>query len=307
MKLVNKAAMVAVGLVLASSANALVAPTNASTGSDLALIVLNNDAKTAYTVDLGITFSQVIALGEASGQANFDYSGSGPQLLTDSAAQAALSAALNKNLGASDTNLSTFLAATGSKTFEIVAGFNLANSNADGSGQVAYLSTSPANLYNGGTYVAARTSDGQAASYNALPNALAAMNQAIAGANPGSTNHDGKSSGAAQGGTLYTALTSGIGQVTNWFNQGFGTNGLDSTIAVGGAGSGLYVVATNAGQLAFDNSYAANLFSLGTVNLSSAGVLSFQGVSSVPLPAAVWLLGSALLGLAGVGRRRASV
>jgi hypothetical protein len=39
------------------------------------------------------------------------------------------------------------------------------------------------------------------------------------------------------------------------------------------------------------------------LTLSSAGVLS---VSSVPLPAAVWLFGSGLLGLIGVGRRKAA-
>jgi hypothetical protein len=51
-------------------------------------------------------------------------------------------------------------------------------------------------------------------------------------------------------------------------------------------------------------------YSLGTVALTGSGTtlaLSFTGNgSSVPLPAAVWLLGSGLLGLAGVARRRDS-
>jgi hypothetical protein len=42
---------------------------------------------------------------------------------------------------------------------------------------------------------------------------------------------------------------------------------------------------------------------LGTVSLSSAGLAVNVG-SPVPLPAAVWLLGSGLLGLTGVARRR---
>jgi hypothetical protein len=48
---------------------------------------------------------------------------------------------------------------------------------------------------------------------------------------------------------------------------------------------------------------------LGTATLSANGV-TFAPESSgtpVPLPAAIWLLGSGLLGLAGVGRRKAAV
>lgn len=44
---------------------------------------------------------------------------------------------------------------------------------------------------------------------------------------------------------------------------------------------------------------------LGVWNLSSNGELSFSaGVSAVPVPAAVWLFGSGLLGLVGIARRR---
>jgi hypothetical protein len=42
-------------------------------------------------------------------------------------------------------------------------------------------------------------------------------------------------------------------------------------------------------------------YAIGTVSLSSAGVLTF---APVPLPGAVWLLASGLLGLLGVSRRR---
>jgi hypothetical protein len=50
-------------------------------------------------------------------------------------------------------------------------------------------------------------------------------------------------------------------------------------------------------------------YSLGQASLSADGsLLTFTGnpATTVPLPAAVWLLGSGLLGLAGVGRRRAA-
>lgn len=46
----------------------------------------------------------------------------------------------------------------------------------------------------------------------------------------------------------------------------------------------------------------------GVWNLSTDGVLSYVGVGApVPVPAAVWLLGSALIGLVGVARRKSEI
>jgi hypothetical protein len=50
-------------------------------------------------------------------------------------------------------------------------------------------------------------------------------------------------------------------------------------------------------------SIAGQLYTAGLVTMTANGTLE-EVPSSVPLPAAVWLLGSGLLGLAGVGRRR---
>jgi hypothetical protein len=69
----------------------------------------------------------------------------------------------------------------------------------------------------------------------------------------------------------------------------------------------LYAITNQTGS-AYPNGVS---FSLGTVALTGTGanlVLSFTGNGApppVPLPPAVWLLGSGLLGLAGVARRRA--
>jgi hypothetical protein len=53
-------------------------------------------------------------------------------------------------------------------------------------------------------------------------------------------------------------------------------------------------------------STAGQLYTAGLITMTSDGTLEAVGGTppTVPLPAAVWLLGSGLLGLAGVGRRR---
>jgi hypothetical protein len=69
--------------------------------------------------------------------------------------------------------------------------------------------------------------------------------------------------------------------------------------------SSLYAITQQAGQT------DGTSFNLGTAMLTGSGAtldLVFTGnggSTPVPLPAAIWLLGSGLLGLAGVGRRRA--
>jgi hypothetical protein len=48
---------------------------------------------------------------------------------------------------------------------------------------------------------------------------------------------------------------------------------------------------------------AGQVYTGGLVTLTSTGTLEAAG-APVPLPAAIWLFGSGLLGLAGIGRRR---
>jgi hypothetical protein len=91
--------------------------------------------------------------------------------------------------------------------------------------------------------------------------------------------------GAAQG-------AAGAGS-TNLYGQG-----ADS------AGVGLGQSATLYGATANGGTGILQTYNFGSIEVTSNGTL--EAVTAVPLPAAVWLFGSGLLGLAGIGRRRSA-
>lgn len=98
--------------------------------------------------------------------------------------------------------------------------------------------------------------------------------------------------------------------LTDTLNKGV-TTGLSTSQALGGTLEMMYITqtgtnpgaATAAGYDFFDNAYGRAVWSL-----SSAGQLTYSiagaPVSEVPVPAALWLFGSGLLGLVGIGRRK---
>ncbi len=88
-------------------------------------------------------------------------------------------------------------------------------------------------------------------------------------------------------------------------------NGPFGGAVCGGSGSGTYLLAPDQNPIAFDLSYGG-LTTFTTSRLASdGGVITAtytltNTTPAVPVPAAAWLFGSGLLGLAGIARRRAA-
>jgi hypothetical protein len=80
----------------------------------------------------------------------------------------------------------------------------------------------------------------------------------------------------------------------------YGLWGAPDLAALGSSAVTLFGLTGNAGTGQVQS------YILGSASLAANGTLTFKGnsTSPVPLPAAVWLFGSGLMGLVGVSRRR---
>jgi len=110
--------------------------------------------------------------------------------------------------------------------------------------------------------------------------------------------------GPGDGASIVQQANAGFGWgnpsgLDNLANTMFSTIGISNENALGSAGH-FYFVTSNSGG----SSSQGRVYNLGSIELDANGHLFSTPISSVPLPAAVWLFGSGLLGLVGIGRRR---
>jgi hypothetical protein len=266
------------GALLASGATAYADVVLPSTGNgELVLFVRDTSNETrVYARGLGITMDQLLTGAQITGDPTK------PDPANNLADTDTLTYSLPATIGP-DANLTQFLAGGSSFVWTIMGGDNQGTAGTEGARRYATttqfdFATTPSTLTN--------TQIGNGA-YNGLNGMLLQLNGTLAGAN--STQSDGL---WGQSNQSYTAAT-------NWFGAG-PVN--DNAI---GSSAHFYLIATGTGgTLGLARVYKGVDFTL-----SSTGVLSSASVDvpQVPVPAAVWLLGSALVGLTGIRRRKVEV
>jgi hypothetical protein len=249
----------------ASGAFALGLPSNNS--SDLVLVIENTATLAAYALDTGITLDSLLPTGS---------------LITGAKLNATL-AGVNATIGPSSA-LAAFLAANpasgdawvleGGQYNGAGSSANTTNTKAAGAGKYAYTSNLAANQ---GTH--------------SLGNLVTYMN----GINGDVTNSTGGLF------SLQSATESSTAAISANAIAKYGTT-VGDTLSAMGASTTLFAFTGN------NSTSTLQSYIMGAVSVAANGQLTIAGNGGspppVPLPAAVWLLGSGLMGLVGVSRRR---
>jgi hypothetical protein len=267
------------GALALGATSAFAMGTPASGGSDLILIIENNTTQVAYALDTGVSLSSLLP-------------GTGA-FVTGATLDTSL-AGLNKAITAS-TTLQTFLAA------------NPASGDSWALEGAQYNGSATGGAANNSNTKAAGKALGVFASGIGQINPSAVNAEQLTPTFQGYLNGLNASVGQSNGGlfALTTATETTAAMYTNDVAapsaaQKYGMVGANDMSAMG----------TTVQLFGFTgNGGTGNLQSyiLGTAGVDANGNLTFTGNAQgapVPLPAAVWLFGSGLLGLVGVSRRR---
>jgi hypothetical protein len=174
-------------------------------------------------------------------------------------------------LNADAPNLNAFLAQGGTFTWTIAA----AGTPTNGSGDQIVFTSNNTNI---------------ATKYGPVDTGI---NNAINFATVIQTDLQGNGTGSSCVVSASDGYCTGSISATQW-KQGFGSS--SSIVSTAGLNGSLALYSVTSGPTTVVNTGE-------TITLTSTG-FTVTGASATPLPAAAWLLGSGLLGLIGVGRRR---
>jgi hypothetical protein len=272
MNIILKSAIAGALALGATGAYALGVP--ATNSSDLILVIQNESTPAdVYALDTGISINSILPTSGLVSGASLDTSLAG----------------LNQTIAASAT-LQAFLAANPAAS----DGWTIESAQYAGASAVS----SPSNQYTKavGAAKSVFTSVGNAA--NISTSVLLTLQGVLGGIQGDITAPaDGIGLQALQTSTESTNVSYGASEATKY--------GMFSTsdLAAVGSTAALYGLTGNGGTGQVQS------YILGSATLASNGALTFTGNSTttpppVPLPAAVWLFGSGLMGLVGVSRRR---
>lgn len=271
MKFNLKLIAAAVSMVAASAAHADLAANN-SGNSSMALVAFNQSTGSYYVRDLGYNLNSF--LPNSVSTSSFDGSAVGNKTPE---------AGLNITWGDTFGNFTSWLAAqtSGTVAWTIAAGDNLVSGSASNQSRaLVAMSAAPAVTI---TNTVVRNSVTNANGVGGL----AGQN------NDGTTWYD------KTGSTVIPSFS---------VNNNYGAGTLNSLNVAASLFYYVTTAATGSSAVAANVSSFSNSLNTATLTLSSAGVLTYDlqpaAVSAVPLPAAAWLMGSGLVGLGGMVRRR---
>ena len=276
-----KALVAVTAMAIAAQANAAI--DTASTGNgELFLTVWDNAAKVSYTRDLGTNMNAfLVPAGSVAG------------LHVDGTVNTQFAA---------DANWNTFiglLGASGTSNLQWNVGA-MDSVGAASAGGSRYLTTS------NNTVAQLKTTS------NSLLNGFAIADGILTGANAYGTH---VTSGLAGDGSAVNVVADGSAYAETWYGNDWHGKavGWTTTTTVDSSLNFFFLTTSSTAGLSKLNAtqygYTGtdSTFKNATFTLSSTGNLSYDVPPAVPVPAAVWLLGSALVGLVGVARRKVSV
>jgi hypothetical protein len=284
-----KLSIAGIGLSFAGSALAVTVNDGGSGDGDVLLVVFDQTAGTSYVEDLGITTGAVES-----------------DLAVNTAATTATGGVLSTALPgysatfAADSTLSSYLTTHSSDqyVFEVVA--NSQTSNSIASNILLTTAKTPVSATftdstGGGQSGAGGTVDSNAITLQGDIDIYLSNNVFTAnGVNARS------SAISAFGTAAYLPGEPQDAGALTWYGNGDLIPAVSFKPSSGSSVSNFYLSTDSA-----SSNGLADIFKLGTVTLAANGALTFAA-APVPLPAAVWLFGSGLLGVAGVRRRRAA-